>query len=193
MSENIFKYAIFLTTWGWAGFVFDQKGLRIFVLPEERKEDVLFRIRKELKCNNLFEDNGGWESLIKKVKEYFTGGKVDFMDYRLNLDSYTNFQKKILQTVRKIPYGETRSYKEAAEAAGYPRAYRAVGNAMKNNPLPLIIPCHRVIKSNGMLGDFSGKESIALKKKMIELESEERQERAIQIKAISVSSSSLSA
>jgi len=57
MSENIFKYAIFLTTWGWAGFAADQKGLRIFVLPEERKEDVLFRIRKELKCNNLFEDN----------------------------------------------------------------------------------------------------------------------------------------
>ncbi|MBU4603171.1 MGMT family protein, partial [bacterium] len=77
-----------------------------------------------------------------------------------------------LQTVRKIPYGETRSYKEAAEAAGCPRAYRAVGNTMRNNPLPLIIPCHRVIKSDGSLGGFSGKEGIVLKKKMIDLESE---------------------
>jgi O-6-methylguanine DNA methyltransferase len=157
MLENIFKYAIFLTAWGWAGFVVDRKSLRIFILPEERKEGVLFRIRKELKCNN---------------KEYFTGKKVDFIDYQLNLDNYTNFQKKILQTVKKIPYGETRSYKEAAEAAGYPRACRAVGNTMRNNRLPLIIPCHRVIKSDGSLGGFSAEGSIALKKKMIDLESE---------------------
>ena len=170
--ENIFKYAIFLTAWGWAGFVAGQKGLWIFVLPEERKEDVLFRIRKELKCNNLLEDNRGWESLIKKVKEYYTGKKVYFTDYQLSLDNYTNFQKKVLQTVKEIPYSETRSYKEAAEAAGYPRAYRAVGNTMRNNRLPLIIPCHRVIKSDGSLGGFSAEGSIALKKKMIDLESE---------------------
>jgi len=170
MLENIFKYTIFLTAWGWAGFVADHKGLRIFVLPEERKEDVLFKIRKELKCNNLFEDNRGWGSLIKKVKEYYTGKKVDFKDYQLNLDDYTNFQQEILQIVRKIPYGEIRSYKEAAEAAGYPRAYRAVGNTMRNNPLPLVVPCHRVIKSDGSLGGFSGKEGIALKRKMIDLE-----------------------
>jgi len=171
MPENIFKYAVFLTAWGWAVFVVDRKGLLIFVLPEERKEDVLFKIRKELKYNNLLEDNRGWESLIKKVKEYYTGKKVDFMDCQLDLDNYTNFQKKILQTVKKIPYGEIRSYKETAKAAGYPRAYRAVGNTMRNNPLPLIIPCHRVIKSDGGLGGFSGKEGIALKRKMIDLES----------------------
>ena len=172
MLENIFKYAIFLTAWGWAGFVVDRKSLRIFILPEERKEGVLFRIRKELKCNNLFEDNRGWKNLIQKVKEYYTGKKVGFTDHQLNLDNYTNFQKKILQTVKKIPYGETRSYKEAAEAAGYPRACRAVGNTMRNNRLPLIIPCHRVIKSDGSLGGFSAEGSIALKKKMIDLESE---------------------
>jgi len=170
MLENIFKYAIFLTAWGWAGFVIDRKGLRIFVLPEERKEDVLFKIRKELKGNNLFEDNREWESLIKKVKEYYTGKKVGFTDHQLNLDNYTNFQKEILQTVKKIPYGEIRTYKEVAEAASYPRAYRAVGNTMRNNPLPLIIPCHRVIKSDGSLGGFSGKEGVALKRKMIDLE-----------------------
>jgi O-6-methylguanine DNA methyltransferase len=170
MSENIFKYAIFLTAWGWAGFVVDRKGLRIFVLPGETKEDVLFKIRKELKCSNLFEDNRGWGSLIKKVKKYYTGKKVDFTDYQLNLDDYTNFQQEILQTVRKIPYGEIRSYKEIAEAAGYSRAYRAVGNTMRNNPLPLIVPCHRVIKSDGSLGGFFGKEGIVLKRKMIDLE-----------------------
>jgi len=172
MSENIYKYAIFLTAWGWAGFVADQKGLLIFVLPEERKENVLFRIEKELKCNNLSEDNREWKNLIHKVKEYYTGKKIDFTDSRLNLDNYTNFQKKVLQTVKKIPYGEIRSYKEAAEAADYPRAYRAVGNTMKNNPLPLIVPCHRVIKSDGSLGGFSAEGGINLKQKMLALEND---------------------
>jgi len=154
MPENIFKYAIFLTAWGWAGFAVAGEGLRIFVLPEEKKEDVLFRIKKELKCNHLFEDNRGWENLIQKVKEYYAGKKVDFTDYH-----------------QKIPYGETRSYKEVAEAAGYPRAYRAVGSTMRNNPLPLVVPCHRVIKSDGSIGGFSGQKDNPLKKKMIDLES----------------------
>ncbi len=172
MPEKFFKYTIFLTIWGWAGFAANQKGLRILVLPEKRKEDVLFKIREMLEYNHLIEENRGWENLIQKIKKYFTGKKVDFLDWQLNLDDYTNFQKKILQTVRKIPYGKTRSYKWVAQTAGYLRAYRAVGNTMRNNSLPLIIPCHRVIKSDGMLGGFSGEEGIALKKKMIDLESE---------------------
>jgi O-6-methylguanine DNA methyltransferase len=172
MKEKGYKYIIFSTTWGWAGFVASQEGLRVLVLPEERKEDVLLKIKKELKGNNLLEEKEGWEDLIKNIREYFKGKKVDFSDWQLSLDNYTNFQKKVLQTVRKIPYGETRSYKWVAQNVGYPRAYRAVGNTMKNNPLPLIIPCHRVIKSDGTLGGFSGKEGIALKKRMIDLESE---------------------
>lgn len=161
MKEKCYKYIIFSTAWGWAGFVASQKGLKILVLPEERKEDVLVKIKKELKYNNLIEEKGGWENLIKDIKEYFTGKKVDFSDWQLDLNEYTNFQKKVLQTVRKIPYGETRSYKWVAQTVGYPRAYRAVGNTMKNNPLPLIIPCHRVIKSDGTLGGFLEKKELS--------------------------------
>lgn len=177
MAKNIFKYAIFLTAWGWAGFMADQRGLRLLLLPEQRKEDVVLELRKNLNnnnisnnINNIGEESGDYRDLIQKIKDYFVGKKVDFSDCQLNLDKFTNFQKKILQVVRKIPYGETRSYKWVAQTAGYPRAYRAVGNVMKNNPIPLIIPCHRVIKNNGMLGGFSGKEGIALKKKMIDIE-----------------------
>lgn len=175
--ESIFRYAIFLTAWGWAGFTADQKGLRVLVLPEQRKEDVVFELRKNFNSDNISnisnieEENGDFMDLIHKIKDYFVGKKVDFLDCQLNLDNYTNFQKKILQATRKIPYGETRSYKWVAQTAGYPRAYRAVGNVMRNNPIPLIIPCHRVIKSNGMLGGFFGKEKVALKKKIINLES----------------------
>ena len=170
MKEKCYKYIIFSTDWGWAGFVAGQEGLKILVLPEERKEDVLVKIKKELKCNNLIEEKEGWENLIKDIKKYFIGNKVDFSNWQLDLNEYTDFQRSILQTVKKIPYGKIQTYKKVAETANYPKAYRAVGNTMRNNPIPLIIPCHRVIKSDGTLGGFSGKEGIALKKRMIDLE-----------------------
>jgi methylated-DNA-[protein]-cysteine S-methyltransferase len=67
----------------------------------------------------------------------------------------TNFQKKVWEVVKTIPYGQTRTYKWVAEKIGNPKAFRAVGQALKKNPLPGIIPCHRVIRSDGKLGGFS--------------------------------------
>ncbi len=67
----------------------------------------------------------------------------------------TPFQKKVWRTVKTIPCGQTRSYKWVAERIGNPQAFRAVGQALKKNPLPGIIPCHRVIRSDGKLGGFS--------------------------------------
>ena len=83
---------------------------------------------------------------------------------------YTPFQKKVWEAVKTIPYGETRSYKWVAENIGNPRAARAVGQALKRNPLPGIIPCHRVIRSDGSLGGFSR----GLKKKRDLLRAEEK-------------------
>ncbi|MFC1807088.1 methylated-DNA--[protein]-cysteine S-methyltransferase [Candidatus Omnitrophota bacterium] len=67
----------------------------------------------------------------------------------------TEFEKKVYQEVAKIPRGETRSYKWVAKAIGYPKAYRAVGNALNKNPFIGMVPCHRVIKSDGSLGGFA--------------------------------------
>lgn len=74
------------------------------------------------------------------------------------LDEYelTKFQKRVLIETLSINKGETRTYKQIAERIGNRNAYRAVGTALKNNPLPIIIPCHRVIKSDGSLGNYSG-------------------------------------
>ncbi len=80
----------------------------------------------------------------------------------------TEFEKKVLNEVLKIPIGEIRTYREIAKLAGKPKAYRAAANAVKKNPFPIFIPCHRVIKSNGDTGGYSlGKE---MKKKLINLE-----------------------
>lgn len=83
----------------------------------------------------------------------------------------TKFQQLVWNEIEKIPYGETRSYKDIAVSIGKPRAARAVANACSKNPIPIKRPCHRVICSNGQLGGYSGPGGIETKKKLLEQES----------------------
>ncbi|HPO90234.1 MAG TPA: methylated-DNA--[protein]-cysteine S-methyltransferase [Victivallales bacterium] len=93
----------------------------------------------------------------------------------LDLSSFSNFEKNILLALRKVKRGETISYAGLAKIANYPSSYaRAVGNLMKKNPFPLFFPCHRVIKSNGEIGEFSGGGGKSLKKKLLFLEQKQK-------------------
>ena len=83
----------------------------------------------------------------------------------------TKFQQLVWNEIEKIPYGETRSYKDIAVSIGKPRAARAVANACAKNPIPIKRPCHRVICSNGQLGGYSGPGGIETKEKLLEQES----------------------
>lgn len=80
----------------------------------------------------------------------------------------TEFERKVYLAVSTIPYGETRTYKWVAERIGHPKAVRAVGRALKRNPLPFLVPCHRVIKSNGELGGY--KCGAIWKRKLLQME-----------------------
>ena len=101
----------------------------------------------------------------------------DFEKARLRrkLDDYdlTDFQKDVLRAALEIPKGEVRTYKQIAEAVGHPKAYRAVGTALKKNPLAPDIPCHRVIKSNGELGNYSGVGGTKRKMELLSMEGNE--------------------
>ena len=77
------------------------------------------------------------------------------MERRLSAYGLTDFQRKVLLAVYSIPKGQTRTYKQIAAQAGYPKAYRAVGTVMRKNPMAPTIPCHRVVKSDGTLGNYS--------------------------------------
>ena len=83
----------------------------------------------------------------------------------------SNFKKLVFEKIDKIPYGETRSYKEIAIAIGKPNSYRAVANACAKNPIPIVRPCHRVIRSDGKIGGYSAKGGIVLKRALLKCES----------------------
>jgi len=86
----------------------------------------------------------------------------------------TNFQIKVWNELNKIPSGETKTYKEIAELIGYPKAGRAVANACGKNPYPITIPCHRVIRSDGGLGGYSGEGGVEKKRLLLENEKNRR-------------------
>ena len=106
--------------------------------------------------------------LVERFEVYFTGEKVNFPD-ELDLSGATPFQRRVWESTRLIPYGETRSYLWVARQIGKPGAARAVGQALGKNPLSIIVPCHRVIASDGGLGGFGG--GVEMKKYLLRLES----------------------
>ena len=112
-------------------------------------------------------DATAFVEVVQQLQSYFAGERKNF-DLALILEG-TDFQKRVWTALRKIPYGETISYKELAEMIGSPKAVRAVGAANGANPIPIIIPCHRVIGNDGSLTGFGG--GLPLKKQLLELES----------------------
>lgn len=106
--------------------------------------------------------------LEKDLIKYFSGIRANFKKYRINFSTGTDFQKKVWKAIQTITYGQTCSYKCLAGKIGNSKSVRAVGNACGKNPLPIIIPCHRIIASNGSLGGYSA--GIDLKMQLLHLE-----------------------
>lgn len=122
--------------------------------------------RNEKKNNIIEEDTRLLLEVEKQLKEYFEGKRTKF-EIPLNPKG-TEFMKKIWKELLKIPYGETRTYKEIAEKIGNSKASRAVGMANNKNPIPIIIPCHRVIGSNNKLVGYAL--GLDMKKYLLDLE-----------------------
>ncbi len=158
-------YAIFYTNMGQMGILGSTKGLLLTILPQHSAQEVRQllgdRINHATWSPHLFKD------LIERLRIYLSGLKVTFPD-ELDLSPATTFQRQVWEITKLIPYGETRCYLWIAEQMGKPGAVRAVGQALARNPLPIIVPCHRVVASDGKLGGFSG--GLDMKKHLLYLE-----------------------
>ncbi|MEW6619345.1 MAG: methylated-DNA--[protein]-cysteine S-methyltransferase [bacterium] len=154
-------YSIFKTKFGWMGLMASNIGLTRVILPQPDKKNILKMVQ------GLVRDDKCFEKTKNSLMNYFEGKKVEF-DYPIDVRSATEFENKVWEVTCSIPYGEVRSYQFIAEKIGRPKAFRAVGQALKKNPLPIIIPCHRVIRSDGKSGGFLG--GIEMKKNLLRLE-----------------------
>jgi methylated-DNA-[protein]-cysteine S-methyltransferase len=103
----------------------------------------------------------------KELTEYFEGGRTEF-SCETSFVEGSAFERQVWNTLREVPYGETRTYKWLAVRIGRPQAFRAVGNALGKNPIPIIFPCHRIIESDGSIGGYSS--GIDIKRRLIEIE-----------------------
>jgi len=142
------------------------KGVCFINLSKISEAGFQSLLRKQFQ-KEAIRDDRQLKSVINELLDYFNGNKVNFKSI-LDLSIGTIFQRKVWGQISKIPYGELRTYKWIAREIGNFKAVRAVGNAVGKNPVPPIIPCHRVIRSDGNLGGFSS--GISLKKWLLKLE-----------------------
>ncbi len=113
--------------------------------------------------------------LIKEeLHEYFEKGLKEFTQ-KIILTKGTDFDRKVWLTLREIPFGETRTYKWLAEKVGKPTGSRAVGQSLSRNPIPIVLPCHRIIESDGSIGGYSG--GIDIKRRLLDIEYYLKQEK----------------
>jgi len=157
-------YAAVGTSWGWAGVLATPGGIRRLALPRASRNLALEDLGD---LGGAVHDEGRFNEFARKLQAYFEAEPVIF-DEPLDMSGYTPFACSVWQSARRVGYGETASYAEIASSALRPLAFRAVGQAMKRNPVPLIIPCHRIILSDGSTGGFFGGEQI--KRDLLELE-----------------------
>jgi|TARA_Y100000310_G_scaffold345344_1_gene463966 methylated-DNA-[protein]-cysteine S-methyltransferase len=141
----------------------DDEGLKLIGFEHEKG--------RQNPAADWIEEDAGFGQVIQQLTSYFRG---ELRDFTVKLAPHgTSFQLKVLHALTEIPYGETRSYGELAREIGHPKAARAVGAANGRNPLPIIIPCHRVIGSGGDLVGFGG--GLSVKRYLLDLESGKQQ------------------
>lgn len=155
-------FSVFLTAAGWVGLQASSAGLQRVILPRKSDSEV-----RKLLSAGAEEKPDAFTDIQERLCAYFSGYRTVFPD-KLDFSGATDFQQEVWQAARLIPYGVTQSYQWVAAQIGRPGAARAVGNALGKNPVPVIVPCHRVVASNGELGGFTG--GIVLKKLLLRLE-----------------------
>lgn len=163
-------YTVFRTKWGYFGFAGERDAVIRSCLPVPHRQVAerglllgLGPADEDIRLNQGF-----LPDLQERIVAYFDGEKVDFSaDPPIHLDRATPFGRKVLDACRAIAFSQTMTYSTLARQVGCPGAARAVGGVMASNPLPLIIPCHRVLRTDGGLGGFSAPGGVATKQKML--------------------------
>jgi len=161
------RHHLFDTAFGVAGIAWGERGITRFQLPASDRRAVERRIGALGEPSDPPPPIAG---AIAEAQRYFAGAREDFTATPLDLSGVDPFRRQIYDVLRTIGYGETLTYGELAARIGAPGGAQAVGQAMGSNPIPLIIPCHRVLAAGGKIGGFSAPGGADTKERMLALE-----------------------
>jgi len=142
------------------------RGLVRVGLPNQDRDEILTDLADRL-SPRVLEAPVELDEVRRELDLYFDG-KLDRFDLPLDWRLSGGFRQRVLRAINRIPYGQTRSYTEMARKAGNERAVRAAGSACGSNPIPLVVPCHRVLRTSGALGGYGG--GLPMKQALLELE-----------------------
>ena len=163
----------FETPLGWVGLAASERGIVMSTLPLDTREECERLMDSRLR--GIDDDPRRFHDLKVRLVSYFQGEDQRFDDVELDVEYTSEFHRRALHACRRIPYSETRTYRWLAEQAGEPVAFRAAGQVMARNPVPIIVPCHRVVGSDGSLRGFgSGDTRLDLKRHLLNLEARGR-------------------
>jgi methylated-DNA-[protein]-cysteine S-methyltransferase len=163
-------YFVWSTAWGPMGGVAGAAGLQAIVLPHYQADELAQLLAWE--HPGSARDEGPFALVIELTRKYFNGLPVDFSGVPCDLPGEKAFAGIVLRACRRIAYGQTTTYGQMAKEMGRPEASRAVAGALAKNPLPLVVPCHRVTQSGGGLGGFSAPGGVDVKRRMLALEAQ---------------------
>jgi methylated-DNA-[protein]-cysteine S-methyltransferase len=171
MGHTAQHYCIFETAGGFCGIAWTGAGIARFQLPTKSAETTERLLLRRLSGARPAAPPGEVAEAVAAAKRYFDGAEVDFSGLALDLGEQDELCRQVYDAARRIGWGQTTTYGALARAIGAgPEAARDVGQAMANNPVPLIVPCHRVLAAGGKVGGFSAPGGTAAKARMLELE-----------------------
>ena len=130
------------------------RGLACVAFEDEDRDEILARLAREL-SPRILEHAPGTDEVRRELDEYFAGGRRRF-ELRLDRRLIHGIARDVLAATARVPYGRTTTYGELAGKIGKPKAAWAVGNALGSNPIPIVVPCHRVLRNGGALGGYAG-------------------------------------
>jgi methylated-DNA-[protein]-cysteine S-methyltransferase len=156
------------TSMGWVALAADGNSLVAMTLPCSTRRAAVQELHTQLGGTIPSGENRLTRLTKEKLERYFSGECIRFDGIAFRPPHSTEFQRRVWQLTRAIPYGSTRTYQELARAVGKPHAARAVGQCMARNPLPIIVPCHRVLGTDGGLRGFG--HGLDMKRALLEME-----------------------
>ena len=160
------RVLIFKSRWGWMGVAASERGLSAIILPRPSRSAVAANLRPDAGSSDE-PPSGMLRRARQQLTEYLAGTRTSFT-LPLDFSGGTAFQRRVWKTLRAIPYGELWSYRGLATRVGGVQYARAVGGAVGANPLPIIVPCHRIVAQDRTIGGFSS--GLPAKRRLLALE-----------------------